>query len=345
MLKKTEFIIKDFHEINQQDYKKWVLNEHIFHSIEWMTIIKECFGINHKIAFLKNNNKIVASIPFINFFNLIKGQSALPLHFSGYSGSIVATNEIDKKEILNYFFSYCKKNKFYTQVPELSIIRGHEYFSGYSIYKMKIDFRLSIEKQVLDRANKRVRSYIKNAIDSNLSSSFGGLELLNEFYKLYLQNMKELGSPPLPRVFFKKVFNYLPQITRILLVKNQNKNCSGMFVIKVSEIELYAFSICTPRFYQTKLSSYFTYIQAIKEANNIGCSVMNFGRSIDGTGTSIFKKRYGLKDTPLMIYSVDKKWTVLNPDNSVLRYVVRIWKKLPIPLTKLGGKVLSKHII
>ena len=72
---------------------------------------------------------------------------------------------------------------------------------------------------------------------------------------------------------------------------------------------------------------------------------MNFGRSIDGSGPALFKKRYGLKVTPLLMYSPYNNWTVTNPKNSILRHAIAIWKKLPITITKLGGIVLAKHVI
>ena len=72
---------------------------------------------------------------------------------------------------------------------------------------------------------------------------------------------------------------------------------------------------------------------------------MNYGRSINGSGPALFKKRIGLKEIPLIMYTPNNNWTVTNPKNTFLRYAIKIWKKLPIPLTKLGGKILAKHII
>ena len=118
-----------------------------------------------------------------------------------------------------------------------------------------------------------------------------------------------------------------------------------MFVLKVSKTELFATTISTPRLYQTEQSTHLIDMEAARLAQSLGCSVMNFGRSIDGGGPAVFKQRYGLKAIPQFIYSPNKKWTVTDPNKSILRYAVNIWKKLPIPLTKVGGIVLAKHVI
>ncbi|MDB4154582.1 hypothetical protein N9682_05600 [Candidatus Pelagibacter sp.] len=345
MHKDYNFYIQDFDSVNEKDYRKRITNSHIFHSLDWMQVIKESLGIKYKIATLKKSGKIVASISFGGYHNLIKGPCALPLQFTSYYGSIISDNDFIRKQMLEQFFYYCKVNKLYTQIPEINLINGHQSFSGYSIYKTNINMKLPVETQIIERANKRMRTDIKNAINSDLVCKTGGIELLDKFYLLYLQNMKELGTPPLPKIFFKKIIKFFPNLAKIILVQHHNRVCSGMFVLKVSEKELLALAISTPRLYKTGRSTHLIYLQAAKEAQKLGCSVMNFGRSIDGGGPALFKQRYGLEVIPLLMYSPYKNWTVTNPENSILKYIVAVWKKMPIPITKIGGLILAKHVI
>ena len=346
MFSKEIFLIEDFDSLNQKEYRKRTINSHIFHSLEWMEIVRETLGISYKVATLKYNNITLASIPFVNYLNLIKGSCALPLQFSGYHGSIVSDNDKIKSTILSRFFEYCINKKLYTQFPETNLIHGHQSFSGYSIYKMDINQNSSVEEQVLSSASKRMRNYIKQALRSDLISKTGGLELLDTFYFLYLQNMKELGTPPFPKKYFKKIIEYFPHLAKIILVESKRKKfCSSMFVLKVSDKELFARAISTPRLYQAEQSSHLIYMEAARVAQRLGCSVMNFGRSIDGSGPALFKQRYGLKAIPQLIYSPYKKWTVTDPNKSLLRYAVKIWRRLPIPLTKVGGMMFAKHVM
>lgn len=345
MIKKQNFSIQNYESLNKFDYRQRSDKSHIFHSLEWMKIVHESLGLKYKIASLKENDITVASIPFVTYRNLIKGPCALPLQFSGYYGSIVADSDIFRKKILDQFFGYCKKHKLYTQIPEINQIKGHHVFLGYSIYRINLIMNSPVEEQILAQASKRMRSYTKSAIKSKLVCCTGGLELLDKFYLLYLQNMKELGTPPLPKIYFKKIFEFLPQLAKIILVKNQRQVCSGMFVLKVSKSELYAAAISTPRFFRTSQSSHLIYLQAAREAQRMGCSVMNFGRSIDNSGPALFKKRYGLEATPLLMYSPNQNWTVTDPEKSILKYVVAIWKRLPTPISRLGGLLLAKHVI
>lgn len=345
MLNKYDFSVNDFENLNQDEYKNRINGSHIFHSMAWMKIIKMSLGINHKIALLKKNNKIVASIPFAYSRNLLKGPCALPLQFSGYYTSIIADNLIEKKKLLSKFYEYCKKHNFFTQIPEIDEIKDFQSFYGYSIYKMKLNKNESLEDQILSRNNKRVRTYTRNAIKSSLTSCTGSLDLLDRFYSLHLQNMKELGTPPFPKNFFSNIFRMLPKLAKIILVMNRNQVCSGVLVLKTSKSELLTLTICTPRLYSTRLSSHRIYFEAAKEAEKSGCSVINFGRSIDGTGPALFKKRFGLDMKPILIYSPDKNWSVADPRKSKFKYVLPLWKKLPIFVTKLGSLFLAKNII
>ena len=207
MPKKKNFFVEDFKDLNKKDYNQRMNKSHIFHSLEWMKIVKESLKVDCKIGILKENDTVVATIPFVTYYNLLKGACALPLQFSGYYGSIAADNDMFKKDLLSQFFEYCKKYKLYTQIPEVDKIKGHKSFTGYSIYKINLNANSSVEEQMLIRANKRMRSYIKNAIRSKLACYSGSIELLDEFYLLYLQNMKELGTPALPKSYFQNIIH------------------------------------------------------------------------------------------------------------------------------------------
>ena len=157
--------------------------------------------------------------------------------------------------------------------------------------------------------------------------------------------MKELGTPPFPKSYFRQIIENFPQKAKIILVEKQRQICSSSLIINVSKKELYTYVICTPRLYKSGRSSHLIYIQAAKEAQNLGCSLINYGRSIDGSGPAFFKSRYGLEIIPLLIYSPYKNWVVTNPKKTILRHAVTIWKKLPIPLTRVGGVLFAKHVI
>ncbi len=345
MSDKYKFSVVNFEKLNVQKYSYRTDDFHIFHSLEWMRVIKESLGITQNVAVLEENENIVASIPFAKYRNFIKGLSALPLQFSGYYNSIIAENDHVKIKLLSKFFEYCKAQKFYTQLPEINKIEGFQSFSGYSIYKIKLQNNSSVEEQILSKANKRTRDYTKRAINSDLVSSIGGLEFLDNFYILYLQNMKELGTPPLPKKYFKKIIEYFPKEAKIILIKSKKQVCSGMLILKVSKTELFTPVISTPRLYQIDQSSHLIYLRAAVEAQNLGCSIINFGRSIDGSGPALFKQRFGIEATPLLMYSPDINWSVTDPKKTLLRFAVAIWKRLPISFTKFGGKLFAKHVI
>ena len=340
------FFIEDFEKIDEKDYLRRTVFSNIFHSIEWMKTVKKSLGLSYKVAMLKDNDKVIASIPFLAYRNFIKGSCALPLQFSGYYDTIVSDDDKIKTIILNKFFEYCLKHKLYTQIPEINLIKGHKSFSGYSIYKMKIDESSPADEQIIARANiKRTKEMMQNYDKCDLSCRIGGLELLDKFYFLYLQNMKELGTPPFPKILYKEIIENFSERAKIILVEKQKHACSSSLIIKVSKTEMYTYVISTPRLYKSGRSSHLIYMQAAKEAQNLGCSVINFGRSIDGSGPAFFKSRYGLEIIPLLMYSPYENWIITNPQNSILRYAVTIWKKLPIPLTRVGGILLAKHVI
>ena len=84
MSKTQNFSVQNYDNLNEKVYRHKASQTHIFHSLEWMKIIHDAFGIKYKIAMIKEKDEILASIPFVTYRNLLKGPCALPLQFSGF---------------------------------------------------------------------------------------------------------------------------------------------------------------------------------------------------------------------------------------------------------------------
>ena len=66
MIKKENFYIKNFEEVNKEDYLQRKNIPNIFHDFEWMQLIKETFNVKCKIALLKEDGKIMQA--FLLYF-------------------------------------------------------------------------------------------------------------------------------------------------------------------------------------------------------------------------------------------------------------------------------------
>ena len=79
----------------------------------------------------------------------------------------------------------------------------------------------------------------------------------------------------------------------------------------------------------------------------MGCTRFDFGRSKTGSGPYGYKKNWGFEPQPLAYeyYLVEAdSLPDLSPANPRYQRVIRAWQKLPVPVTRVIGPLLSRNL-
>ena len=85
----------------------------------------------------------------------------------------------------------------------------------------------------------------------------------------------------------------------------------------------------------------------MERAREGGRRLFDYGRSKRGTGSFDFKTYWGFEPEPLYYeYFLVKRREMpnLSPTNPKYEAMIRIWRKLPIALTRLLGPPVAKHL-
>ena len=78
-----------------------------------------------------------------------------------------------------------------------------------------------------------------------------------------------------------------------------------------------------------------------------GCRRFDFGRSTPGEGTYNFKKQWGARPTLLhwqYLLPEGRSMPELNTKNPKFDLAIKLWRKLPLPVTRLLGPQIVKSI-
>ncbi|MGB0129445.1 MAG: peptidoglycan bridge formation protein FemAB, partial [Rhodocyclaceae bacterium] len=89
------------------------------------------------------------------------------------------------------------------------------------------------------------------------------------------------------------------------------------------------------------------YWSALKYACDAGFCTFDFGRSTHGEGTFKFKQQWGAEPEQSYWYywlNEGQPLPQLNPGNPKYRLAIDIWRKLPVPLTKIIGPRIVRNI-
>jgi hypothetical protein len=91
----------------------------------------------------------------------------------------------------------------------------------------------------------------------------------------------------------------------------------------------------------------YTYLAILRWGRDHGFRTFDFGRSKRGTGAYDFKRRWGMEEVPLGYqYHLEKARELPNvsPVNPKYQAAIRVWQKLPLPLTRILGPMIVKRV-
>ncbi|MBN2209755.1 MAG: FemAB family PEP-CTERM system-associated protein [Sedimentisphaerales bacterium] len=191
----------------------------------------------------------------------------------------------------------------------------------------------------------KLRTKIRKARKSDVTTHQGGMELLEDYYLIYLLTMRELGSPPHSRKFFHSIVEAFSDQVRLFVVRMASQPVAASFTLIGSNMFHVPWS--GSRFELRKLNvNLVLYWDMLEYACGRGLKIFDFGRSTLDSGTYIFKKQWGARDVSLywqFLLADDREMPQLSPDSPRYRRFVACWKKLPLPVTRwLGPKLISK---
>jgi FemAB-related protein (PEP-CTERM system-associated) len=196
------------------------------------------------------------------------------------------------------------------------------------------------------RFDAKLRNQIRKAQKSGLTAAWSGKERLADFYKMFAENMRDLGSPVHSRKFFAAIFEEFPDSVKLMLVRKDDLVIGGAvcFFFRGNLIVPWASSL---REYFSLCPNNLLYWEMIHWGCENGYRRFDFGRSSPDSGTYRFKKQWGVKEEPLHWQCLSRKAgraTMPHADDAKYQWLIRAWSRLPLALTNMVGPLLRGQI-
>lgn len=191
------------------------------------------------------------------------------------------------------------------------------------------------------------RNRVRKGEKNGLTVAWGGAELLDEFYRIFAVNMRDLGTPVHSRRFFALMLEHLGGVARVLLVRDRGGRTIGAAVCLFFRHTIMvpwpsslreAFALCP---------NFTLYWEVIRFGCAHGYRTLDLGRSFRNAGAFEFKRQWGAgpRALPWIFIDLDER-ARLSPDRDASRFapLVRAWKKLPVPLANALGPWLRGQV-
>jgi len=198
---------------------------------------------------------------------------------------------------------------------------------------------------LMDSFKSKLRSQISKPIKEGLTSRDGAQELLEDFYRVFLVNMRDLGSPVHSLDLMRNVLDAFPGRARVFVVYKDAEPVAASVVVGSKEVLRNPWS-SSLRQYSSLSPNMLLYLRMLEYACDQGYRTFDFGRSTPGEGTFRFKEQWGAKPAPLYWHNLalDGRDPNTGLDSSKFELATRYWQKLPVFVTRILGPPIRKHI-
>jgi FemAB-related protein (PEP-CTERM system-associated) len=191
----------------------------------------------------------------------------------------------------------------------------------------------------------KVRNQVRKAERSELTVCWGGCEILGEFYSVFSENMRDLGTPVYGKRLFRSILDHFPGDAELCVLRAAKIPVAGALLLHgrgVTEVP----SASSLRSHNHTCANMLMYWQLLARSVERGQQVFDFGRSTPDSNTYRFKKQWGAQPEPAVWQYQERagRATDMRPDNPRYRRLIGIWQKLPVCLTRLVGPVVVRGI-
>ncbi|MCI0561419.1 MAG: FemAB family PEP-CTERM system-associated protein, partial [Nitrososphaera sp.] len=213
--------------------------------------------------------------------------------------------------------------------------------------KVRMLLNLPDSSEMLMKSFKsKLRSQISKPLKEGLTSRTGGAELLEDFYRVFLVNMRDLGSPVHSVDLMRHVLGEFSERSRIFVVYKSEEPVASALVVGFDKVLRNPWA-SFDRKYASMGPNMLLYLRMLEFACDNGYQVFDFGRSTKGEGTYRFKEQWGAVPARLHWYLISLDGKSLDPEKSGterFEMAAYYWRKLPLIVTKVIGPRIRKHI-
>lgn len=314
-----------------------------YHRAEVKSLVMDVFGHDSQYLIARSNKNIVGVLPVVKQSSFLFGKRLLSLPYFNYGGVLADSDEV--ADFLLAAMSGYARGQGIGSIEYRETQQRADYPSRTDKVAMYLELPESPEALASQIGSKR-RSQIKRPQRENPRVATGGKELLNDFYSVFSENMRDLGTPVYSKKFFSGMLDTFPDESKLIVIYMAEQPVSCAYVLGYKSRAEIPWASTLRRVNNLSVNM-LLYWEVLSYVINAGYKQFDFGRSTVDSGTYHFKRRWGAQPVQLYWnYWLDEgvEPPDIKPDNPKFRLLISTWKKLPLSLSNLLGPLVAKDL-
>ncbi|MDB4743446.1 FemAB family PEP-CTERM system-associated protein, partial [Planctomicrobium sp.] len=212
----------------------------------------------------------------------------------------------------------------------------------------KVHKRLELPGSI-DELRKALKGKVRNQVKKGESQGFriawGGTDLVEDFYRVFSIRMRELGTPVYSKKLFLSICAEFSGSSEICCVYDGDKVIGAAILVHGDQITEVP-SAATLISYNKSNVNMLMYWQLLCRSVERRQKAFDFGRATIDSPTYKFKKQWGATSHPAHWQYYLRKGSVddMRPDSGKKKFIIQIWKHLPLWVTNRLGPYIVRGI-
>ena len=195
-----------------------------YHDHRWRRVFENAFGHETDYLVARAEEQIVGVLPLVIMRSWLFGRFMVSLPFVNYGGALGDAPAV--RALVETAVERCRARRLaYLELRHVS-----RRFPEYPVRQHKVAMLLALEPNetsMWKRLDHKVRNQVRKAEKSGLRAEAGGAELVADFYDVFAENMRDLGTPVYSRRFFEQMLAQFPGSVETVLVRLGDKAVAG----------------------------------------------------------------------------------------------------------------------
>lgn len=324
------------------------------HDPRWLSILHESMGHQPLTLLTRDpfDDQITGYLPLAMVRSRLFGRFLVSLPYLNHAG-VVAANQACADALIDRAATLA--TELDADYLELRHVHPHTHTRLPQVRDDKSRMTRVLPKNAEElwvSIDTKVRNQVRKFQKANLSCRWGALDQLDDFYAVFSQNMRDLGTPVYPRSLFESILRRMSDVAEIAVISDENKRpAAAALLIHAPSRAAHGATTLVPsasclRSYNDRCANMGLYHHLLLRAIDRGSTTFDFGRSSKDSGTWRFKKQWGAEPQQVTWQYLRRRGDPLaaRPDNPKYARRIALWRKLPVWATNLLGPAIVRGI-
>jgi serine/alanine adding enzyme len=320
----------------------------LYHTLAWRDFVERAFG--HTPVYLMHvvGGRIRGVLPMFRISFPMLGSKYVSMPYDAGWGGALATGSSFRIELVRHAAAIAtrEKAKFLEIRPPERLPDADALGLRESQPVMMTQTHVEGE-DVWSRIHKGQRRAVRRAAKQGVTVRYAeSLDDYRRFFQIYLRVLRDFGTPPYGWHYFQTLFDTLhgERLARTLIVEHEGRCVAGMLVFCYGQTLVAKIAAALPGTDSLKVYPAM-YGRCVDICIEDGFELLSWGTSSHAQQNLVaFKERWDGKTRPLWVYHATSSGRAPSLEayydqDGLAR---RIWRRLPVGLTRIPGGILNR---